>query len=369
MKCLAILLQFPPHVEHLPVTQWERLMGFCLRSLGSQEDGDAVSSSQIVHRSSSGKFGTDSGRSTPSRNMPTPVATERFVGDESVLEEVLTHVQLLTASPNAPVNVMSERILHELVGYVKSSTSGNAQRVAFSTINTVVTRILFDQSELVRASMLDLIPVIRRLWNTKYIGLKDEMLSTITLCMSILADTAQREPSESLSSLLDSLVDTLYAEYTSRSEKDVFQLDDSIFHHSARQSIRNPVFGPRLGNTKSEHNWTVLWAIAVLIELSEKIAERLIAPQGSEEAMRKKQRLTSIAEDVFRDSFSSSGLKRTCSLQLIPFLIDSQIVVEARASLLERLIPNILDDNSTIASWTMVAIARFVFMPWLMRTC
>lgn len=360
MKCLAALLHYPPHVEHLGVTEWESLMSFCLQNIGHAEDGNSQLSARNAHHSFSDDVDIGSGRSTPSKRTPTSATRGRHMGDKNVIEEVVICIQLLTASPNAPVQAIAERILHGLAGYVKSSIPGSPYQAAFNSINTVVTRVLFDQSELVRVSLLDLIPVIRRLWATKLSGLKDEMLVTVMLCMNVLADTARREPSESLSRLNDGLVDALYSEYIRRPEKEILQLDEVIFRRSTHQFTKTSLFGPRLGNTRSEHNWTVVWAIATLIRLSEGIAARLSVSQSLEEDSSKKQRFTSKVEDVFRDSFSSSGAKRACSLQLVPFLVQGQIELEAKASLLERLIPNILDDNSTMSSWTMVAIARFV---------
>ena len=115
-----------------------------------------------------------------------------------------------------------------------------------------------------------------------------------------------------------------------------------------------------MGNLRSEHNWTVVWAIASLLKLTEEITSRLSVPQTPGEERQKRQRFTSAMDDVFRDSFASSGAKRICALQLIPFIVRGQIDFDSKITLLQRLIPNINDDNASVGSWTMVAIARFV---------
>lgn len=347
-KCLTALLHHPAHVEHLSTSEWEKLMGFCLRILGVADDED----SQLGFLSSLDNYLDSSGRSTPSIPTPSLAIREKHAGSTSAMVETILCIQLLTSSPNAPVQANAEKILQGLAGFVKSSPiAGSAHQAAFNSINTVITRVVFDQSDLVREFLLDTIPTIRHLWSTKLMGLKDELLGTIMFCTVILADTARRDPSESLSRLVERLIHTLHTEYVKRPEKDILQIDEVVFYS------KSPVTGPRLGNTKSEHNWTVIWTISVLLELLDDINMRLSTPRALHELSTKKQRLSSATGDFIRDSFSSSGTKSICALQLVPFLLKTQSDSETRR-LLQRLIPGILDDNGTVSSWSLVAISR-----------
>lgn len=360
-KSLAALLRYPPHIEHLGDDDWEQLMCFCLRSLGLQDYGDSQQSRGNGHRSTlDGYLDAGGGRSTPSRMTPTLPIREKQVGDKSVIEEALVCIQLLASSPNAPVQTAAEKILRGLAEFVKSAPSaGSSLQPAFNSINTVVTKILFDQSTLVRVFLLDLVPVIRRLWATKHSGLKDELLVIVMLCMVVLGDSARREPSEFLADATEGLMDTLYSEYIKRPEKDILQLDELTFFPGDLTQSEKPIVRPRLGNLRSEHNWTVIWAIASLLQLTEEINSRLSVPSTPGEERQKRQRFTSAIDDVLRDSFASSGAKRICALQLIPF-VQGHIDFDSKASLLQRLIPNINDENASVGSWTMVAIARCV---------
>lgn len=362
-KCLVALLHYPPHVEHLSSSEWDKLMSFCLRSLGLMED-DSQTSFRDSFRTGLDDYLDASGRSTPSRPTSSLAIRDKYTGNKSVIGEIIVCIQLLTTSPNAPVQASAEKILHGLAAYVKSSpATGSGQQAAFSSMNSVITRILFDQSDLVQEFLFDLIPVIRRLWSTKLAGLRDELLGTIMLCTVVLTDAARREPSESLSHLIETLMNTLYSEYIKRSEKEILQIDELTFNHKRAANIDRVITGPLLGNAKSEHNWTLVWVISCLLKLLEDIAARSTTPQVREEVSNKKQRLTSEIGDVLRDSFSSFGTKRICALQLIPILIEGQADADTKALLLQRLIPSILDDNGTVSSWTMVAISRFVYSP------
>ena len=360
-KCLASLLQYPSHTEHLGDAEWEKLIDFCLAAISSQGSDE----SQLSIRSGPRTAPEDSldvsdGRSTSSRMTPAPAAREKFMGDRNAIGEVVMCIQLLTAGPGAPVQAAAENILQGLGEFVKSPSimAGNAHQLAFSSINAVVSKVLFDQSELVRSTLLGLIPVIRRLWTTKLQSLKDELLVTLMMCTVILVDDVQNNPSESLARSIDGLTESLYSEYIRRSEKELLQVDEVVFYQEPADQSR-PIYGPRLGNPRSEHNWTVIWAIAALLKLSEDVTARVSSHDSAREASAKRQRFNSGIDDVFRDAVSGTGTRRICALQLIPFL-GSTLDPERKESFLQQLVPSIIDDNGAISSWTMITLSRLV---------
>jgi ataxia telangiectasia mutated family protein len=360
-KCLTSLLRYPPHTEHLGDGEWEKLIEFCLTALSVQESDESQLSIRSGYRSAAEDLldASDS-RSTPSRMTPAPASREKYAGDRNAIGEVVVCTQLLTASPCAPVQFAAENILRGLVEFVKSSSTvaGNAHQLAFNSINTVISKVLFDQSEVVRSTLLRLIPVIRRLWATKLQGLKDELLVTLMHCTVVLADAARKDRSESLERTIEGLTHSLHAEYVRRPEKELLQVDDVVFHEVTEMKNR-PLYGPRLGSSRSEQNWSLIWVIANLLKLSEDVSARTADRNSLREASGKRQRLNSGIEDVFRDAASATGARRICALQLLPFL-ERTIDVDRKESFLRRLTPNIIDDNGAISSWTMIALARSV---------
>lgn len=357
-KCLTCLLHYPPHLEHLGDAEWERLVDFCLAAISTQEIDESQLSIRSGHRSAhEDPPDASDGRSTPLRMTPAPIARERYVGDRNAIGEVVVCIQLLTTCPSAPVQAAAENILQCLVEFVKSPSmmAGNAPQLAFSSINAVVSKVMFDQSDLVRSTLLDLIPVIRRLWTTKFHNLKDELLVSIMFCVVILVDAGQKNPSEPLAQLIEGLANTLQSEYVKLSEKELLQIDEVVFFKATADQNR-PIYGPRLGNARSEYNWTLIWVIATLLKLSGDVAARAPGHDSTREESAKRQRLASGIEDVFRDALSVTGSQRICALQLIPFL-ESDFDGEKKVSFFQRLIPHITDDNGAVSSWTMIALA------------
>ncbi|GMF77189.1 unnamed protein product [Aspergillus oryzae] len=369
-KCLTALLNYPPHVEHLGASEWEKLMGFCLKIMNTQDYEDDRSHTGSDSRSTLDDFLGTGGTPTPSRSMPTLTAREKPKRDKGAISEAVVCIQLLTASVNAPVQEPAAKILHGLVGYVKSShITGSGHQSAFNSINSVIMRVLSDQSELVQSILLDLIPVICHLWATKLVGLKDELLVTIMLCIVLLTAATRQEPSELLSRYTEDLLGALYKEYIKRPEKDILQVDELVFHQKTSAAVDKILIWPRLESGKSEHNWTVIWAIANLVDLSEEITARSSSPRTSTETLNKRQRLTSMVDEIHRDCASSSGARRVCALQLIPLIPRHHASVDSKSSLLLRLLPNILDENGILASWTMITIARAIWQQAWELTC
>ena len=357
-KCLASLLRYPPHTEHLGDGEWEKLIEFCLTALSLQEDDE----SQFIIRSGyrSAVEDTSDGRSTPARMTPAPAARERYMGDRNAIGEVIVCIQLLTASPSAPVQIAADNILHGLVEFVKSSTTvaGNAHQLAFNSINTVVSKVMFDQSQMVQSTLLRLIPVIRRMWVTKIQSLKDELLVTMMHGTVLLADATRKNPSESLERSIEGLTSSLLSEYVRRPEKELLQVEDVVFHEAAEMENR-PLYGPRLGHSRSEHNWSLIWVIASFLKLLEDISAHPTDQDSLREASSKRRRLNSGIEDIFLDATSAIGARKICALQLVPFL-ERTMNLERKESFIRRLTSNITDDNGAISSWTMIALARFV---------
>ncbi|KAL4778275.1 hypothetical protein BJX76DRAFT_362890 [Aspergillus varians] len=359
-KCLSTILHYPPHVEHLGVEEWENVMHFCLRIIDVSDAEDSQRHTWSPHSSTLDDYlGASGGQSTPSLTF-----REKPKGPTGAVEEALLCIRILSGAPNAPIQENAESILLGLVKYVGSSSlAGSGHQTAFSAINTVVMRTVFDNSGLTRNTLLDLVPAIRHHWTTKLIGLRDELLVTAVFLVTILTDEARREPTEILTNTIDGLINTLQREYFRRSDKDILQVDELVFDSKSPAPHEKFHLWPRLESARSEHNWTVVWVIARLIELFEELAARLSPSPAQGETPSKKQRLASRIDDVFRDSAGSLGVRRVCALQLVSFLPNHYASVESKVSLLVRLIPNIHDDNTTISSWTMIAIASIAASP------
>ena len=362
LKALRTLLQHPPHVEHLSKEDWWDVLDFCLSSIGaSEKESSSQLSIRHVQRLGSESLGDRRSRSAsrdPGSLRRSQHSTAEGVGDTEELEHCL---QLLTAWPASPVLDGAERILSGITDFLASlNPIKSCPHAAFGAFNAVFSRVITHDVDLAQATVVAIIPIIRKFWTTKSAALKEEILITLLIGKDVLVSYGRSSPSESFIESLEELLEQLHRGYLKLPDKDTLQLDDVVFtSRTSALPMGTRSLSPRLGVVRSMANWTTLYIIASLSGLLDSIRSPTHERRESIESPNKRLRLQSKSEGIFRDASSSSGPTRICALQLLPFIIsDSEPQEDELASLLPRLALHILDDNPLVASWTMVAISR-----------
>ncbi|OKL58313.1 Serine/threonine-protein kinase tel1 [Talaromyces atroroseus] len=359
IKGLRLLLEYPAHVEHLTESDWIDAATLCLLCLSQAGNEGILLSIRTSYRSSSEVLNAESSRLTPSRSISARNASSSISqATRSISDEAVLCIQLLTSTPTAPLQDIARQLMSELLVYLSQSTAANAHQ-ALKAINNTLERVICDQCALVEEIIPDIFPVIRRLWLTKSLAVKDEALVTMMLCMDLLHINAESSLLQTSFQTLEDLLETLESEYLKRPDKEHLQIEDLVFYQSDDCIKQFRLFGPRLGNTRSEHNWTLLWTISSLISVIDNASDRFSKPNDDESAPNKRPRLSSRMDDLSRECITSTGLRRGYCLQLVSFLAN-QISVEVKASILSRLAVNIIDDNPSTANWTLLTIANLV---------
>jgi serine-protein kinase ATM len=359
IKGLRLLLEYPAHVEHLTESDWVDATTFCLLCLSLAGNEGTQLSIRTSYRASPEALNAESSRMTPSRSISARNASSVISqATKSISDEAVVCLQLLTATPTAPLHDIARRLMSELLIYLSQSTAANAHQ-ALKAINNILERVICDQSALVEEFISDIFPVIRRLWLTKSPAVKDESLVTMLLCMDLLRTNAESFSFQKSIQSLEDLLETLESEYLKRPEKEQLQVEDLVFYQSDNCIKKLCLFGPRLGNPKSEHNWTLIWTISCLISILDNASEQLPKPNDDELAPNKRQRLSSRMDDLSRECITATGLRKGYCLQLLSFLA-SRMSIEVRASLLSRLAVSVIDDNPFTSNWTLLTISKYV---------
>lgn len=345
IKGLRLLFENPAHVEHLTGSDWVDAITFCLSCLSSTGDEAAQLSICTSHWSLSEAIANDEGSRISSSQL-----------NRSIADEAVVCIQLLTATPTAPLQERVRQTMSALLVYLSTAIPANASQ-ALKAINNLLDRVVCDQCALVKDFIPDIIPIIRRLWLTKSPAVKDEILVTMILCMDLLHSSPYSLfPQVSLHPLED-LLETLENEYTRRPDKEQIQIDDLVFYQSDISSQHLYLFGPRLGSSRAEHNWTLIWTISSLIGILDKALDHMSDPAGNEPVSNKRPRLLSRTDDISRECITLTGPKKVYRLQLLSFL-GGRMSIEKKASLLSRLATSIVDDNPSTSNWTLLAISK-----------
>lgn len=359
IKGLRLLLEYPAHVEHLVESDWTDATTFCLLCLGLSGNEGVQLSIRTSHRSSSEALDAESSRLTPSRSITARnTSSSRSQANKSISDEAVVCVQLLTATPAAPLQDIARELMSELLIYLFQPTATNAHQ-ALKATNNILERVINDQCALVQEFLPDIIPVIRRLWLTKSPAVKDEALVTLLLCMDLLRISAESFPFHTSLQGIEDLLETLETEYLKRPEKEHLQIDDLVFFQSDSCLQHSRLFGPRLGNPRSEHNWTLIWTISSLISILDNSQPPDQSPKVNDDelAPNKRPRLSSRMDDLSRECITSVGLRKGYCLQLLSFLA-CRMSIEAKASLVSRLAVSIIDDNSFTSNWSLLTISK-----------
>ncbi len=254
---------------------------------------------------------------------------------------------------------------------ISASASGSTHQIAFTCVNNVMTRIITEDTKLAQKICLETIPIIRKFWSSKNVLLRDEMLIALVLTSDIIKAVPNTKPEENVFFSLKNLLEVISAEYSRRNERDILQLDEIRFSKDQTQQVMNlERFHVRAEHTRGTFNWATVGVISFLTLAVDQLA-RTLQQHRTDTTPNKRRKLTGGVDDVFHQSLSASTLiTKIRALQTVPFLLnDCTEVADNFLNLLVQFTNQILDEDTTVAAWTMVAISRRVLIPVRLGGC
>jgi serine-protein kinase ATM len=360
LKLLRAILEHAPHVEHLRGKKWRNLVDFLIQGLSHyalEEDNPSsgTNASSLSQTSRSGHVA--SFRTSQSSGAR---ASRHEAGRSA--EDLFFCLDLLTSDTNAPVTSKATLVLDFLIRFLNStSSSGSLHQIAVSCLNNILSRIVTEDTRLAQKVVLELLPAIRRLWSSKNPLLRDEILITLVLSRDTITALPKTNLRDDVHSSLSNLFEIVAAEYSRRNDRDILQLDEIQFTNDLRQQVMSlDHFCIRAERTRGTFNWATISAIAFLALTVDRLNQ--MAQKGrANETPTKRRKLANGVDDMLRESISASTMIRIRALQTIPFLLnESPAVSENCITFIAQFTKQILDEDPTIASWTMIAISRQV---------
>lgn len=372
LKSLRTVLEFQAHVEHMPKEEWHDLIDFCnegitLSQSSAGNDSSTTHSTQNV-LSGTGGSSVQIAASTGSRRESGAQEFAHGRGKNNVEELVFCLCQL-TSSPNAPILEKAQSMMVTLMNLLHSSANaGRSHQAAFATMNRILARITTNDISLTQDIVEGIVPLIRRLWPTKSMPLKDEMLITLFHLRPYISTISVSEDAESFRAELEGLLQSMQSEYSKRAERDQLQLDELRFlsRSGARyKPVPLSIAGVhlRMGSTKSEQSWAIPQTLGFLLSAVGTYAATRTKHDTTgdvEDSRRKRRRMVQPLDDLLRQTKNSLPTGRLCALQVISFLLDQMSATkDVLIQVLEYLLSCISDENGTIASWAMIGLARY----------
>jgi len=357
-RSLKAILDHAPHVEHLRDKKWRTLAEFLIQGVSRYAPEEAPPSSGL--NTSLVSQHSRNGRTTSFRVSQSSgsYATRHDAGRPA--EDLFCCLERLTSATNAPTMSIAADVIECIMRFLNSSSSsGSLHQIAFSCVNSITARAITEDSRLAQRIILDIIPTIRRLWPSKSLLLRDEMLITLVLSSDIIKAMPQTHSNDDVYSSLSNLLEVISAEYSRRNERDILQLDEMVFSTDQKQQVMSlDKFHIRAEHTRGTFNWATISVLACLTLTVDQLSHTKQEHSANENPS-KRLRLTNGVEDVFRQSLSASALTKVRALQTVPFLLnDYSAVSDILPDLLAQYTNQILDEDRTVATWTMVAISR-----------
>ncbi|MCJ1393539.1 Serine/threonine-protein kinase tel1 [Xylographa bjoerkii] len=369
VKALRIILEYQPHLEHLSKKEWHGLVDFC-------NDGIQFTISVAERRTNTSSLANGSSlfsRSSTPSTMGSSLGQARKLGSGSttdgntvkILDDFAFCLSCLLRTTNATIMDKASAVTEVLLALLQAPATGSAHQATFMCLNLILIKCVTQDIDLVRNMFKSTLPHIRRLWQTKSAGLKEEMLITLIYGENLISNLLNMEDHHGCRSDLQGLLDICTAEYVKRAERDQLQLDDldltAAFADLKDKAVLSlPTMRLRLGNPRSEWAWASLRVITTIFRAlydfscsssSELTVNRIAKPQ-------KRRKVTNRFDALLNSLHSASPQDSLLALKLLTFILGSisldqnqlQQIIEALSTCLSR-------DNSIQANWSMIATA------------
>lgn len=378
-KILRTVLGYKPHPEHFPSVVWNELTDFCVAVANDLnrvlEDGDSGLSHR--HRAPD-SFQDDLSRSvTPSVRVSssrksTQNASQHSQGTtlKDSSENIVLCLKHLLSVPSAPVSEKAAGTLQAMLDLLRKSPNvSHTQQAAFDCINSVLARIVTDDTLLALETIKSLIPLVCHFWQAKSHALKDSMMISLLYGEHFFKRLVVLDVSGEHTTNLESLLEIFKEDYCKRMERDTLQMDDLDLSqeslYSERQaplSLRH--FRPRFGLVKAEQPWALLQissSIVTALDVHVTVQENQDINDDATHTS-KRRKFNSARGDIVQQIKASPPSEKQYSLQVLGFLLNATDLdnVNMQESL-DILLSCIADSNESSASWAMLALSWQVY--------
>ncbi|KAK9465609.1 hypothetical protein V1512DRAFT_248886 [Lipomyces arxii] len=331
---LQLICTHTPHVEHFSGADWRSIAELCWTSIEN-------------HTSD-----TDLQRNTRISGTTVKLA--------ACLEKLMT-------APNAPILPDMQRLNSVLTKFLICQPSEtSAHRSIMYCVNRILSIAIVNDLSLYNEMVADLVTVVSFLWNTKLVGLKEQLIVTVAYIRPALQIPAN---ADKYREAINNLLFTVFTEYSGRITRDQLQLGDIAFYQPADSEwLSLPFFS--LASDKAAVPWLSLMILAQYSEfLTESIFDSTDNAYVSNEPPNKRRRLTDfsgsertngskqqfLVTDVVRKISTANGAQQVALLQLVTFMI-SHSQSSHLSSIYWELEKLVSSDNASVASWTMIAL-------------
>lgn len=375
-RTVAVLLSYPPHLENLAISDasgWLACVDFAVTGILRLLEGTGLTPFAVAL----------SDRESPAPNSGIPSSASHANGRsqtvkhrvsssllQSELPSLVQCLLSLMSASNAFYLERSKQIYDVVLLILRLRIhSQKLNRMLFAILNNILSRTVGNDPAVGRAIATEVVPLLRYCWQPRAIdndemlfSVRDEMLKTMHGVHLYIDSLLQDGSSSTLLDDVEDLLDTLWTEYSRRSQQSRLRQEDLTFSSAPVPAghFRTPLFALRPFAQDAERRWAMIESMScleIMVLRHAKSTNR--RPDTTEEQPRKRQRLSGGTYRMQQKMMSSDDSVKLTALQLLPFYLPtSTITAEDLAEFVDNLMPMISEKQGLLSSWAMIACAR-----------
>lgn len=355
-KSINEILSYRPHLDHLTTKEREYLFGFCLSTLDRLANESAISSngneSPLVPRGFSASSTTHHG-STRSYEWSSATSPAH----RHLTFEIGRTLQLLTSSPASIATQTAESTLTGILQFLGSSGPlSNVEGVMITSLRNILRKERLEVVTFLRKMILPLISLVDNLWvrvPSRSIGIRDHLIDIILLADPyVRSELRTGEKSVGLLRATQNLLETILGDCYSRPLKDQLSLDDIRLSVEEGVSLSGP-------SSSTQRKWASLRVIATLLHTITPSSDDTRTASIDRSSNGKRCRQSNVYDELRIIGRRSGKPSSFFAFQVI--VVYTQIFscsAGGLMSLLEFVMPHLIDEDRTAASWALVCLAR-----------
>ena len=372
-KTLRTILEYPPHAEHLPKSDWIGLVDYCI---GSVQDLNSTSQEHATNQTVVRGIPRHTSRSsTPNTSLQSSRQNSqvpRFSALRSAAEDIINCIRYLCGTPNSPISHRKPEfdrmrpLVTTLVDYLHvSANAGTSQQAALEALLQVLHHVSMSDLCLASQTYQKLLPITGRFWQSKPSSFRDLLSIHLLWSTAFVPSLLCEDQAEDIQADILEVIAICRNEYCRRTEREQLQIDDLEFSSqemfcTEQRSMSTKIFAIRYGASKAEQPWALLQAQAELIVALDADSSRRTAqsPIGPSTHPMKRQRLNNVVDELLRFLRSPQQNERFFAAQVFAMIFDIHDFESLRLTeILETLLMRLSDSSGSVASWSMLALA------------
>ena len=374
VKTLATVLQYKPHVEHLSHEEIQTTVSFGLdlasdvnhtvsqdgeNSLGSPGSSNGQKALSFRQSASSSKGG-GSGKRTRVHDSTAMLYPQLQNSGNSII----LCLQYISSVPTSNLLDQAERIFDVLFDLLQYYPNVNSlQQPAFETIDHLLPNVLMNRTSLGLNAIRKILALIPSFWQNRALGMKEVLLSLLLHSESVMQRIIPGDMDKDFSSEVSLVVEVLRQEYCERRMNDCLLPDDldmsDYVNTFGRSHLNFKLANVRPGLNRADEAWALIHTSAsMILALNELHSIKSIHEHEESGPRTKRQRLATPLNELLNMTKSPHILSKVYALQVLAVIFETyEFDVTELREYLETFLSCMSEDDGTIASWAIFAVA------------